>query len=482
MAQTLEDTQAKSWARTGLLKEGSGKDAQPVPRRTFSENLGRGAGSMLLERRPTGALEVYLLLRRGGRQERRKLGVYDEVNEHGQRCGLAYWRKEAANVSAELRQFETLDAYDEHCRRIALEKEWAAAEEARQGTFQQLLSDYVDNMERLGRSSFKEVRGALRLNVLTPFSALCARRAKDITPPDISEIVRHCLQRPVASKGRGARLTQANATIGKKRQADKLRAYLQAAFSFGLENDLNPLRVGNILYGLTANPARDVPVIQGANRANTWALTKDELQAVVLALDELPERHRAIGKAMLYLAGQRVEMLCDVTWADFFDDGEHGPVMRLVDRKGGHDTPNRDHLLPMTSRLYEIMAPLLALKELGKAPGPFSVRGSVSIAPSTALNIFTDLGDHLAAEGKSRRFTWRNMRATVETQLAAMGVTQERRAWLLSHGRSGVQAKHYDRYSYLTEKRQDLDRWARFLDGLAASDQSTTDNVVQLRG
>jgi len=118
----------------------------------------------------------------------------------------------------------------------------------------------------------------------------------------------------------------------------------------------------------------------------------------------------------------------------------------------------------------------------GKAPGPFSLKGSVNMSPSTALKIFTELGARLAAEGKSRRFTWRNLRATVETQLAAMGITQERRAWLLSHGRSGVQAKHYDRYSYLSEKRQDLDRWSYFLDGLAGGDQPKAANVVQLRG
>lgn len=471
MAHTLEDTQAKSWARTGLLKDGSGKSASLVPRRTFSENLGRGAGSMLLERRPTGVIEVYLLLRRGGNQQRRKLGVFDAINDQGQRCGLAYWRREAISLSAELRQFETLDAYDEHKRRTALAKEWADAEEARQGTFSQLLSDYVDHMERLGRKSYREVQGALRLNVLTPFPALCARRAKDITPPDISEIVRHCLQRPVAEKGRGARLTKAKAINGKKRQADKLRSYLQTAFSFGLENDLNPLRVGNTLYGLTHNPARDVPVIQGANRANTWVLKKEELQAVLLALEELPALHQAIGKAMLYLAGQRVVMLCRVTWDDFYDDGEHGLIMRLIEEKGGPYTPKRDHLLPITPRLYGIMSPLFALKNLGKAPGPFSVRGRVSMCPNTALNIFSEIGERLSVEGKSRRFTWRNLRATVETQLAAMGVTQERRAWLLSHGRSGVQAKHYDRYSYLSEKREDLEKWGQYLDELLVWEQ-----------
>ncbi|MFP3454462.1 hypothetical protein R0K30_22945, partial [Bacillus sp. SIMBA_154] len=79
-----------------------------------------------------------------------------------------------------------------------------------------------------------------------------------------------------------------------------------------------------VLFGLTANPVRDVPTIEGADRAETWALTKDELKVVLEAIEGLPERHRALAKSMLYLAGQRVEMLCRVTWADFYDDAEHG--------------------------------------------------------------------------------------------------------------------------------------------------------------
>lgn len=47
-----------------------------------------------------------------------------------------------------------------------------------------------------------------------------------------------------------------------------------------------------------------------------------------------------------------------------------------------------------------------------------------------------------------------------------LGVDEQRRAWLLSHGRSGVQAKHYDRYSYLKEKREDLANWAAYLDAM----------------
>ncbi|MNN75098.1 hypothetical protein D3C81_1913690 [compost metagenome] len=68
---------------------------------------------------------------------------------------------------------------------------------------------------------------------------------------------------------------------------------------------------------------------------------------------------------------------------------------------------------------------------------------------------------------------------TAETLLAHLGVTADVRAWLLSHGRSGVQAKHYDRYSYLPEKQAALEQWGRYLDGLA-SGEGKVDNVVLL--
>jgi hypothetical protein len=49
-----------------------------------------------------------------------------------------------------------------------------------------------------------------------------------------------------------------------------------------------------------------------------------------------------------------------------------------------------------------------------------------------------------------------DIRRTVETRLAALGVPQEVRARLQSHGLSGVQARHYDRYTYVAEVRDAL--------------------------
>jgi len=476
MGLKLTDTQVKSLASGSLMREGA-------PARTLSEQLGeRGAGSMLLERRPSGVVEVYLAMRRDGKQERRKLGAFGEMGPDGLTRGIAYWRKEAERISAEVRHFPTLAAYDEHQRQQATVAERAASLEARKGSFEQLLAAYVDDMRRKGKSSAKDVQGSFNLNVLSAFPELVARKAKEIQPGDITDILRHCLTRPAASKGRGVRKTTASTSNGKLTTANRLRAYLRAAFAFGLKNDLSPQRSGAaVQFGLSHNPVTDLPTIEGAERANTEALNKDELRHLLIALDGLPTYHQAIARAMLYLAGQRVEMLCRATWDDLLDDPEHGLLLRLVDYKGGRGAPPRDHLLPVGGRLAEVLAPLLDRREVqpGKLAGPFALN-SRPLSSDTALKLFSELGRNLAAKGLTRRFTWRTMRATIETHLAELGTDEQRRAWLLSHGRSGVQAKHYDRYSYVSEKQADLARWARYLDGLTGI--APADNVRPIRG
>lgn len=464
---------------TNKTVEAAKRQAQALGKDVWkTEDGARGEGRLRLRAFPHGGIAYYFRYSHAGKQPHLRLDTEDLTTARAKaaeyaalyRAGITDLHGHLAGVAL----VEDLKAKAEAAKlqREKTEREIAELERARQGTLAQLLESYVADLERRGKVSAKDVRGAFRIDVLNAFPALAATPAKAITPYDIRDVIGHCLSRPVASKGRGARLTQASASNGKKRQADKLRSYLRAAFTFGLHHDLSAQRhTESVQFGLSANPVVDVPTIEDANRAETWALTKDELKALLLAVEDLPERRRSIAKAMLYLAGQRVQMLCRVAWADLYDDGEHGAVMQLLDLKGGKGTPARIHLLPMTDHLHSIMAPLLELQGSG-APGPFTLRGRKAIGAVTAQKIFAELGDQLAAAGKTRRFTWRNIRCTVETHLAALGVTEERRAWLLSHGRSGVQAKHYDRYSYLPEKRADLDRWARYLDQLATGESA----------
>ena len=58
-----------------------------------------------------------------------------------------------------------------------------------------------------------------------------------------------------------------------------------------------------------------------------------------------------------------------------------------------------------------------------------------------------------------------DLRRTVETRLAGLGIAREIRDRVLSHISGGVGPKHYDRHDYLAEKRAALTRWN---DALAA--------------
>lgn len=51
--------------------------------------------------------------------------------------------------------------------------------------------------------------------------------------------------------------------------------------------------------------------------------------------------------------------------------------------------------------------------------------------------------------------------------MAANRVSPQLRAWILSHGRSGIQSKHYDRFTYMPEKTAALSVRGKYLDDLA---------------
>jgi integrase len=74
-----------------------------------------------------------------------------------------------------------------------------------------------------------------------------------------------------------------------------------------------------------------------------------------------------------------------------------------------------------------------------------------------------------AGELEGGTFTPGDLRRTVETRLAAAGVSLEIRAQLQSHGLGGIQAKHYDRHDYIAEKHGALETLHRLATAIPAT-------------
>lgn len=159
-----------------------------------------------------------------------------------------------------------------------------------------------------------------------------------------------------------------------------------------------------------------------------------------------------------------MEQLLRANWSDFdFDRG----ILTLRDGKGRPGLGVRDHLVPLTDWSLQHLEPMRELNQ--DAPYPFATitkigRGKILMDPTTPSKVVKRVSDRLVLEHGLEPFRAGDLRRTCETMLASLGIPKECRGQLLSHGRSsGVQAKHYDRYAYLPEKKQALEIWTNHL-------------------
>ena len=143
-------------------------------------------------------------------------------------------------------------------------------------------------------------------------------------------------------------------------------------------------------------------------------------------------------------------------------------TLRLWDGKGRR-TQAREHLLPLAPQAAALVARLVDrakgmesanAKAEGRSPDfaglwLFSTRGRVPMTETTPGKRATEISASMGGEP----FDLRAIRRTCETMLAALGISKDIRAQLLSHGISGVQAAHYDRHTYADEKRAALVAW-----------------------
>jgi hypothetical protein len=142
-------------------------------------------------------------------------------------------------------------------------------------------------------------------------------------------------------------------------------------------------------------------------------------------------------------------------------------VLRLLDPKGKRRQP-REHLLPLGPVAASIVTELAAQSKEKSSALLFPSRTKeTSIHNSMLGPRVTEIATAMGGEP----FDLRDIRRTVETMLAGLGVSRDIRSQLLSHGISGVQAVHYDRYSYMKEKHSALLKWERYLNRIASEEE-----------
>lgn len=373
------------------------------------------------------------------------------------------------------RELDRLQTAAAEAAKAAEEAARREAEERARYTLRALCETYTAHLERTGKGkSAAAARSLFKCHVFEPHPRMAALAARDVSSRQVAAMVRKVRE------------------AGKERAAGILRSYLSAAFNAAKRAPFDSALPAVLIdFNIEHNPVDAIPAIPVQRGDRT--LSAAELRAYLGHLLRVgqadaigPELPDMVLLLALTAGGQRLAQLLRAKVGDYDPDTA---TLRLWDPKGKRAQP-REHALPLAPLAAARVVFLVErakrretarAKEEGRAADTagawiFSTHGRVPMSLETASNRAADI----CARMGGAHFTLRDIRRTVETMLAAMGISKDTRAQLLSHGISGVQAAHYDRHTYADEKRAALVAWEARLSAIAGAEPAPA-NVVKLR-
>jgi len=210
-------------------------------------------------------------------------------------------------------------------------------------------------------------------------------------------------------------------------------------------------------------------------KARSRVLTNDEIKLLWAALnlentDMDIYRVTKLALKMILLTGQRPGEVCGMAWAELSKDGFWNiPASRVKNSE-----PQRVPLCPMALDVIEQARPYSGdcgfVFQSSHKPGQAVTRPALTKAVSR----------HWSEMGIEEKFTPHDLRRTLRTRLAEMGVNDMVAERVLGHKLQGMMAV-YNQHSYDTEKRQALLKWENRLQEIVGLAEPDGSKIIQFR-
>lgn len=121
----------------------------------------------------------------------------------------------------------------------------------------------------------------------------------------------------------------------------------------------------------------------------------------------------------------------------------------------------RDHIIPLTDSAIEILG---QLKELNNGISPFIFPQKTNPQKHLRTDSFAQsIIYYRSFYPNNPIFVARDIRRTCKTLMGEIGISKELRDRIQNHALQDVSSKHYDRYDYLSEKKEALTLWEQRL-------------------
>jgi integrase len=301
--------------------------------------------------------------------------------------------------------------------------------DTRAGTVNDLFAGYVKHLKAADKASWPEVEANLA-KVAKVLGG--GRPAREIEPADVLAVLR-----PIYLRGRRA-------------MADHVRAFIRAAFAWGMKSEHDYRSASPRRFHLVRNPAESIPT-EPKTVGTRW-LSEDEFVQLYRWL-ECPDApvHPPYTRAVrvLMLTGQRVDEIATLH-VDQWEAQE-----RIIDwSKTKNGMP---HAIPVPSLAAELLESIVPNRH-----GWFFPSAKDPSKPVRATTLYSFMWRQ-RDRGVIPVVTNRDLRRTWKTLAGKAGVSKEIRDRLQNHALQDVSSRNYDRWNYMPEKRDGMATWDAFV-------------------
>jgi integrase len=381
---------------------------------------GRGTGSLrlVIRKRPGGTTATWFASwKLDGRRAKKSLGRYPDVKLVDARERMATEIRPALGAGRNPRVVVAVEG---------------------RPTVARLFRGYVDAMKAKGRATWPQVERALLTGKHNAAEALgSGREAGAIGPEDVAALL--------------ARVYARGSRVG----ADRLRAYVSAAFNWGMKSTHDYTVEARRDWGIRHNPAAGVQRDTRANRTRERNLSGDEIAALWFGMAGEGYAPETTGAVRLMLCcGQRARETLRVAGCEI--DLQAGvwnmPAIKTKGRKRAHSIPLPALAVDILRRRIEECGDGLLFPSREGSQGEHITDGGVSRA----------LRRYIKASGAAP-FQLRDLRRTWKSRTGDIGIDRFTRDLIQQHAQGDTGSKHYDRAGYAPQMRQAMTAWNDWL-------------------
>ena len=316
-------------------------------------------------------------------------------------------------------------------------KAQAIANEAlkNRGTVSDLFDLYVRDLELDKKRSSREVRRIYEKHI---GPMIGNQLVADTTADDILDVVT-----PIVRRGSSV-------------HADNVRAYLRAAFELGIHAKNIARWRGQIPnFDIAHNPVaatrRAVKRKPVGTRSLDWMEVSEIWSAPGLS------HSSRLSLKLLISTGQRVEEVLHASWNEF-DLAENLWIIP-AERRKTRSSSSEPHVVPLTAFHTNLLDKVRATNEEGDWLFPHQDQNQ----PRNA-DALCQATRRFCERNRIKSFAPRDCRRTFKTLAGSIGIDLELRNRLQGHAMTDVGSVHYDRWSYLPQKREAMSIWASELE------------------